>query len=159
MISEFKQIEARLSSCASRPRMMSSLAAGSLGWLAMVTEGPLLAGRFRPATPCAPSASTTAWPLAGICPTAAGKDAPRKPASAPNHDEMVPAASSWAASGAPANTMGRLSGRESRRSKKGSGRKARSLASPSGSTDSSRRLSLPTLAHRLVCAGSSQSMV
>lgn len=39
-------------------------------------RGLLLAGRLSPGTPCAPSASTTAWPGRDL-PTAAGKDAPR----------------------------------------------------------------------------------
>ena len=150
---------ARLSSWASRPLMTSNLAVGSDGWAIMVTVGPLPWGRLTPGTAPLPCTSTTALPVGGSCPTDAEKNAPRKPANAPNHDESVPAASNCAASGCVANTMGSFSARESRRSKKGSGRKARLLSNGSGLTISSSMLSLPTLAHRLECAGSSHSMV
>ena len=71
----------------------------------------------------------------------------------------MPAASRLRLSGAPANTKGSSSRRESRLSKNGSGSLARSSGRAIWVVSSCSSLVLLTLAHRLECSGSSHIMV
>ncbi|MNV47131.1 hypothetical protein D3C71_1389880 [compost metagenome] len=155
-----KALAATPSSASSRPMTSSSLPWRSAGWLTTATVGPWMSGRVSPAGACAlPAIITTALPRAGSSPTSDGNLAPRKPASAPNQDDIVPAACKVPVLGTAPNTIGSSSGRTSRRSKKGCGSSARSFVWATGATVSSSTLSLPTLAHRLECSGSSHSIV